>query len=128
MIDKIRLIALYKDRIKVSNADGIDIIKKYSKDERSFFYIDPPYFVKGADLYLNAFKLKDHKKLAGVLRARADVKWLLTYDNEATIRELYSGLEQEPFDLRYSAHLNSRLGSEVMIFSNAIDTHLLNNE
>lgn len=127
MIDKIRLISLYKDRIKVSNADGIDIIKKYSKDERSFFYIDPPYFVKGADLYLNAFKLEDHKKLASVLRARTDVKWLLTYDNEATIRELYSDLEQEPFDLRYSAHLNSRLGSEVMIFSNAIDTRLMKN-
>ena len=63
LIKKIKLIGLYSDRITVLNEDGVDAIERYVKDPKSFFYVDPPYFVKGADLYLNAFKLKDHHRL-----------------------------------------------------------------
>lgn len=54
LIEKIKLIGLYSDRITVLNDDGSDVIAKYAEDPTSFFYVDPPYFVKGADLYLNA--------------------------------------------------------------------------
>lgn len=121
LIEKIRLIAGRKNQITISNMDGIDLIRKYSKKKNSFFYVDPPYFVKGADLYLNAFHYKDHENLAETLNDLKDTKWLLTYDSEPEILALYSQRAYRPFDLKYSAHHNSRLGSELMIFSDSID-------
>ena len=74
LIDKIKLIGLYSDRITVLNEDGADVIERYAEDPSSFFYVDPPYFVKGADLYLNAFKLKDHQRLANSLNKHRSSK------------------------------------------------------
>lgn len=127
LIEKIKLIGLYSDRITVLNDDGSDVIAKYAEDPTSFFYVDPPYFVKGADLYLNAFKLKDHEKLAHTLNKFNQVKWLLSYDNEKDILELYPNREFRVFDLKYSAHHDSKVGSELMIFSDAIDTGIVDN-
>jgi DNA adenine methylase len=127
LIEKIKLIGLYSDRITVLNDDGSDVIAKYAEDPTSFFYVDPPYFVKGADLYLNAFKLKDHEKLAHTLNKFNQVKWLLSYDNEQDILELYPNREFRVFDLKYSAHHDSKVGSELMIFSDAIDTGIVDN-
>ncbi len=120
LIDRINLISLYKERISVTNKDGLKIIEKYAEEPNAFMYIDPPYFVKGANLYLNAFKLKNHQKLANALNAYPNSKWLLTYDNEPEIRELYPNRKQTPFTLKYSIHPNSKAGSEIMIFSDAI--------
>lgn len=125
LIEKIKLIGLYSDRITVLNNDGSDVIAKYAEDPTCFFYVDPPYFVKGADLYLNAFKLKDHEKLANTLNKFNRAKWLLSYDNEQEILELYPSREFRVFDLKYSAHHNSKVGSELMIFSDAIDTGIV---
>lgn len=125
LIEKIKLIGLYSDRITVLNNDGSDVIAKYAEDPTCFFYVDPPYFVKGADLYLNAFKLKDHEKLANTLNKFNRAKWLLSYDNEQEILELYPNREFRVFDLKYSAHHNSKVGSELMIFSDAIDTGIV---
>lgn len=125
LIEKIKLIGLYSDRITVLNEDGADVIERYAKDSRSFFYVDPPYFVKGADLYLNAFKLKDHQKLANSLNKHNKAKWLLSYDNEKDILDLYPDRQYRIFDLKYSAHHNSKVGSELMIFSDVIDMGII---
>jgi DNA adenine methylase len=127
LVDKIKLISLYRDRITVLNMDGLEVIEKYAHLNTSFFYVDPPYFVKGADLYLNAFKLEDHKKLAGVLNKHIEAKWLLSYDNEKAILDLYPDLNYEVFSLKYSAHINTKSGSELMILSNAIDKEIIDN-
>lgn len=125
LAEKIRLIGASHSKITVLNRDGIDIINDYAKDKDAFFYIDPPYFVKGTELYLNAFKYDDHSKLALMLNEHKDLNWILTYDNEPEILEFYHGREYRPFDLRYSAHHNSRLGSELMIFSDTIDVTII---
>ena len=125
LIEKIKLIGLYSDRITIINEDGADVIERYAKDPKGFFYIDPPYFVKGADLYLNAFKLKDHQKLANSLNTHSKAKWLLSYDNEKEILDLYPDRQHRTFDLKYSAHHNSKVGSELMIFSDAIDLDIV---
>lgn len=125
IIQKIRLINEKKDRITVTNENGVDIIKKYAAVKNSFFYVDPPYFIKGADLYLNAFGLKDHESLAQTLNNYSNAKWLLTYDSEPEILELYKGINYRPFDLSYSAHHNTKSGSELMFFSNAIDLSII---
>lgn len=127
IIDKIRIISLYKKRIMVLNEDGVSVITKYADDPKSFFYVDPPYFVKGADLYLNAFKISDHQKLAKTLLENKNSKWLLSYDNEQEILDLYPGQAYEVFSLKYSAHHNTKSGSELMIFSDAIDESIIKN-
>lgn len=125
LIEKIKLIGLYSDRITVLNEDGVDVIERHVKDPKSFFYVDPPYFVKGADLYLNAFKLKDHHRLATSLNKHRKAKWILSYDNEKDILNLYPNRECRTFDLRYSAHHNSKIGSELMIFSDAVNMNIV---
>lgn len=125
LIEKIKLIGLYSDRITVLNEDGVDVIERYAKDLNSFFYVDPPYFVKGSDLYLNAFKLEDHQRLADSLNRHNKAKWLLSYDNEKRILDLYLDRNHRAFGLKYSAHHNSKVGSELMIFSDAIDMSII---
>lgn len=121
LVDKLKLIALYSERITVLNDDGAAVIERFAKSDNSFFYVDPPYFRKGADLYLNAFKLADHQKLAETLIKHVNAKWLLSYDDESVIRELYRDQPQEVFSLKYSAHHESKYGMELMIFSDGID-------
>jgi DNA adenine methylase len=121
LIQKIKLISSNRDRITVTNKDGVDVIREYAQLDSSFFYVDPPYFVKGADLYLNAFKTKNHEELANVLNELHDTKWLLTYDSEPEIQALYAQRNYRPFDLKYSAHHNTKMGSELMIFSDVIN-------
>jgi DNA-methyltransferase len=89
LIKKIELIGLYSNKITVLNETGVDVIERYAKDPRSFFYIDPPYFVKGTRLYLNAFQIEDHRRLACSLNKHNKAKWLLSYDNEQQILDLY---------------------------------------
>lgn len=125
IIDKLKLLSLYRDRITVLNEDGVEVIKKYAKKDNSFFYVDPPYYVKGAELYLNSFKHEDHQKLADILNRFDTAKWLLSYDNDENILNMYSDFEHEVFSLKYSAHHNTKSGSELMIFSDAINTELL---
>ena len=83
--------------------------------------------MKGAELYLNAFQLKDHQKLAYFLNKRNKAKWLLSYDNEQDIINLYSDRQHRTFNLRYSAHHGSKEGSELMIFSDAINMNIIDN-
>ncbi len=121
IIDKIKLIAFYRDRITVSNCDGIEVIRKYRNNSHAFLYVDPPYYAKGADLYMNAFSPDDHRKLAKILNKSLGAKWILTYDNVPRIRELYAQRKIDSFSLNYSAH-HATTATELMVFSDAICT------
>ncbi len=116
---RIRELAFYKNRISVSNRDGIDLVKEYLKRENTFVYLDPPYYEKGSTLYLNHYKNADHKALASQLNCRKDAHWLLTYDNRTEIRSLYLGRHIIDFTLNYNAY-ELRRGKEIMICSDAI--------
>jgi DNA adenine methylase len=102
--------------------DGLDIIKKYSHRKKVFFYIDPPYYNKGALLYLNAFDHQKHLLLAEALNSTTSAKWVLSYDNVQEIRQMYLpyGRKYITYSLRYSVHSDTKFGSELMIFSDAI--------
>ncbi len=107
-------IAEYRDRIFVTDKDGIDFVKDQDAS-RTFYFIDPPYFEKGKTLYLNALDKEYHKRLAYQLRSMANNAWVLTYDDCREIRQLYRGWATiRPFGLRYAAS-ERRSGSEIMI-------------
>jgi|ERR1043166_6548909 DNA adenine methylase len=116
---RIRRIALYKDRISVFNLDAIDLLNSQvdalSRKERRFVYLDPPYYAKGRDLYLNYYEHDDHARLAGHMRRQTKFPWVMSYDNVPQIAALYKDLRQIRFGLDYTAR-ERHAGTELMIF------------
>jgi len=118
LIKRINRIESFKDRINISNLDGINFIKKMNRSKGDIFiYLDPPYLQKGADLYMNYYSLKDHSNLAKNVEL-IKKKWLVSYDNHEFILNLYSNHRKVLYRLSQSA--SNRIGDEILIFSDRI--------
>lgn len=118
LIKRVRRIESFKNRINVSNLDGIGFIKKMNRiSENVFIYIDPPYVQKGADLYMNFYSQKDHEKLAKNVDL-INKRWLVSYDNTEFIISLYK--EHRKVLYRLSQAASNRIGDEIIIFSNKL--------
>lgn len=72
---------------KCTNLDFTDVIN--DNENKAVIYLDPPYYVKGNDLYQHGFSIEDHKRLAKTLK-NTNHKWILSYDDCFEIRELYN--------------------------------------
>jgi DNA adenine methylase len=120
---RIRRAALYSDRIDLFNLDATDFLRnhvsKANMASRSFAYLDPPYFAKGSQLYLNSYRPEDHRNLARYLKQEAKFLWVMSYDDVPEIRALYRDFRQVAFDLGYSAR-DRRVGKELLIFKKSI--------
>jgi DNA adenine methylase len=115
LINRIRKIAEKKDQITLSNLDGLEFIKKMnSKKEPVFIYLDPPYYQKGADLYMNYYTNSDHERLSKHVHKIKD-NWMVSYDNHDFILNLYAQQKKVTYKLSQSA--SNRIGDEVLIFS-----------
>ncbi|PKN17707.1 MAG: DNA methyltransferase [Deltaproteobacteria bacterium HGW-Deltaproteobacteria-6] len=121
MLDRISLIAKYKNRIKLFNWDASEIIKTIipGLPSKSLIYFDPPYFNKGKSLYKNYYSLGDHAHIAALIRV-LKYPWIVTYDNVPEIRKLYKGEPYAKYDISYSAHISRIRGSEVMFYNNLV--------
>lgn len=119
LIRRISRIAEYSDRIHLSNLDALQLINDLclKLSEKTLFYFDPPYYVKGKGLYLNHYNDENHREIAAVIKKLNRYKWIISYDNVEFITSLYSDFRQQIFELNYSAS-NSGKGKEVMVFSN----------
>lgn len=118
LIGRILKIASYKEKIELRNSDAIDLIKSLKKTlpEKSLFYFDPPYYIKGKDLYLNFYQDKDHIRVAEEIAKLNKQKWIVTYDSVPSITNLYTDFRQVKYSINYSAARASK-GEELMIFS-----------
>lgn len=102
IIARIKKIASYSSQITVEFGDALDFVNS-NKDHRNiFFYLDPPYFIKGESLYRYFYKLKEHKELAKALSG-ANFKWLLSYDDHHVIEFLYEDFHIKRHVFQYSA-------------------------
>ena len=121
LISKIKLIAKYKDKIKLHNLDAIDLINKIKNKlpKKSLIYLDPPYYCKGKELYMNYYDYEDHKKISEVIKKLTNLKWVITYDDVGQINDLYKGFDNYSYLLNYSV-ANSGKGKEIIIFSKEI--------
>ena len=119
MLERISLIAKYKNRIRLFNQDASEIIKTIipSLPSKCLIYFDPPYFNKGKSLYKNYYSLSDHAHISTLIRS-LPFPWIVTYDNVPEIKELYTGEAYAEYDISYSAHINRIRGSEVMFYHN----------
>lgn len=120
LLERLRLLALYRNRISVSNVDGIDVIEEYCSAANTLIYADPPYFEKAGSLYMNSFTGHDHEELAIAMNSAANANWVLTYDNVPEVPALYRDRRKELVSLNYSAH-HVRSAKEVMVFSDALE-------
>jgi DNA adenine methylase len=119
LIERIELLAKHKNKIRVTNKDGLELIKDYLKHKNTFIYLDPPYYDKGSTLYMNHYQEDDHIALSKELNSNRDSFWLLTYDNKIEIKSLYPDRRVAEFSLNYNAY-ESRIGEEIMILSDVI--------
>jgi DNA adenine methylase len=119
LINRIERIAQYRDRIELYNFDAVELVKSLRKTlpKKSLFYFDPPYYVKGKDLYLNYYKNNDHMNISYEISKVSNQKWIVTYDDVSQIRNLYSDYRNKTFKLFYSAGSTNKEGQEIMIFS-----------
>ena len=118
LIDRIERVAGYADQIDLTNMDAVTLLKRYKRTpvSKTFCYLDPPYYLKGRDLYLNYYGEEDHRNIAETIK-RYKGKWIISYDAVPFIKELYDNYRQKEFYLNYSAG-NPSKGREIMVYSN----------
>lgn len=115
LIKRIELIHKVKDRIFLFNLDVIDFITEVSNvmTQNSVIYLDPPYYNKGKDLYMNHFQHIDHIVLKDYIETLDQYNWIVTYDNTPQINEIYQGIKKKFYNLNYSL-INASKGQEVL--------------
>lgn len=115
---KIETIAKLRSKIKLYNKDAGYLIRTSLTKMKSpmFLNIDPPYVMKGNQLYTNFFTEGDHLNLERVVAKHLGEKfpWIITYDDCILIRELYKQYHMQEYDIAHNAG-GSVLGKELVI-------------
>lgn len=119
LIHRISKIAQYRKHIKVYNKDIRNFIIQVivNNQNNSFVYFDPPYYVKGKELYINYFHDNDHIEIRDYIIQYLQCPWVMTYDAEESISNIYNDYTQCLYNLTYSL-ANKGKSSELIIFSN----------
>ena len=120
LIERIQRVATFADKIELTSMDAVDLIKRYKRTPaaKTFCYLDPPYFVKGRDLYLNYYNKDNHKAIAEAIK-KYKGEWIVSYDAVEFIKDLYEGYRQAEYYLSYSAG-NPSKGLELMVYSDGL--------
>lgn len=118
LIDRITKIATYRKHIKIYNKDIRSFIRivVVNNQLNSFIYFDPPYYTKGKELYINHLQNDDHFEIYQLIIQAINCPWVMTYDNEQRIANMYQEYTQRLYSLTYSL-ANKGKSSELIIFS-----------
>lgn len=127
LIFRIESIAKMKNRIKLTHSDALAFLKfglpKWPK--KSLIYLDPPYYDQGRELYYDYYKPKDHAELAVFIKRNMRGRfWMVSYDNIAAIKKLYSSFRHVVYNVGYTAR-EQRVGKEAMFFSPKLEVPAL---
>ncbi len=116
LIEKIRAIGNRRDCISVYCMDGKQFLTDicHNLPQKTLIYIDPPYVNKGPELYQNSFTKQDHIELSNTIK-RLACNWVVTYDSDKLIKELYSDFSMRNIILGYSAGNQRKSGHEYLI-------------
>ncbi|MBM4013126.1 MAG: DNA adenine methylase [Planctomycetes bacterium] len=85
--------------LRITNLHFRDVMKKTR--EACFVYLDPPYYVKGGQLYAHNMSHEEHVELATLLRD-TPADWRLSYDDCPEVRSLYSWADFRELEIRYT--------------------------
>jgi DNA adenine methylase len=122
LVYRIQSIAKMKNRINLTCTDALEFLKAGISiwPAKTLIYLDPPYYVKGRELYYDFYKPSDHEALARFVIAKlVRQRWVVSYDNVPAVCELYQGCQRLTYGLGYSAR-DRREGAEVIFFSNLL--------
>lgn len=113
---KIRTISTLSSRIDLYNLDAVEFLQNELRHYyKTFINFDPPYVVKGGQLYKNAFTEEDHRLLRDNI-AQCNRKWIVTYDMCNLVDNLYSKFRGSTIDTYYSAN-GAKKAKEYIFFS-----------
>jgi DNA adenine methylase len=115
---RVEAIARLRDKINLTRQDAIKFLAAgvIRWPRETLIYLDPPYFVKGRDLYYDYYEPGDHARVAEFINQSINQqRWMVSYDNVPPIRRLYKTSRRIVYDIGYSARQASQ-GSEVMFF------------
>lgn len=114
LISRVCLIADHHSRISLHQLDAKSFLKDVATQlpEKTLIYLDPPYYVKGGDLYTHHYGHDDHREIAECVE-HISQQWMVSYDDAPSIREFYSKYTCLTYSLSYSAQKRYR-GTEVL--------------
>ena len=119
LIERIERIAAVSNRINLYNKDTSKLlIENQEKFSNCLLYLDPPYYGAGHKLYQNYYDDSDHKEISRIMKKLGGY-WVISYDNEPFIVDLYKNFRPHYFNLTYYAS-SIKQGKEVIFFSKKI--------
>jgi DNA adenine methylase len=98
---RIRTLGRYRNGVTVAEEDGVQVVDRFL-DKHSFVYADPPYLVRGSDLYLDTLTWPDHEQLAALL-CGSTARWMVTYDYDLRVPSLYPNQRRVAFSIAHTA-------------------------
>lgn len=112
---KIGAISARSTDIGLYNMDGAEFVEDVLPTQEGpvFANFDPPYVEKGPGLYANAFGEEDHRRLAETI-AGCPLPWMVTYDEDPLVDEVYAGFDRYDLSVGYSA-ARVRVGNEILV-------------
>jgi DNA adenine methylase len=115
---RITAIAKMRRRINLTHQDALVFLQEGVSrwPGKTLIYLDPPYYVKGSQLYYDYYRHADHERIADFVKTSITAqKWIVSYDNAPAVRGLYHGVHSIVYDIHYSAR-SPRQGAEIMFF------------
>jgi DNA adenine methylase len=123
LASRIAAIARLSSRINLTQQDARVFISQGANawPEKTLIYLDPPYYVKGRELYYDFYNHEDHVLVAQLVQTKLKrQRWIVSYDNTPAICDIYAERRRAIYDIGYSARA-SRKGSEVMFFCDRME-------
>ncbi len=121
LISRIETIADHAEFIHLYQLDAIDLIDNVVSQlpAQTLVYLDPPYYVKGGDLYEHHYRHNDHAAVAEAA-GRIGQHLMVSYDDVPQIRELYAQYQFVSYTLHYCAQ-NRYRGTEAIFLGNTLE-------
>jgi DNA adenine methylase len=95
----------------IENMDFRKLIDKYEPRQGDVWYLDPPYVAatERNDYYIHSFDWNDHIDLCDMCHKIDDSggKFMLSYDNKATVRDMYDKFYITEIPIKYTGQLHS---------------------
>jgi DNA adenine methylase len=115
---RIRRVAKFRKQIYIYNEDALTFLRERPFGSKALVYLDPPYFIHGKSLYLNAYEPNDHDRVSTAV-ARLKNPWVVSYDDVSATRRLYQQWRSRRLSLLHTARA-THIGREVMFFSSSL--------
>ena len=103
---------LSKFKVQCSSYNYEKILEDVTSN--TVIYLDPPYYVRGDQLYQEKFSVEEHENLSQQLK-ELKCNWFLSYDNCPEIRTLYSWANIIEIPVSYTINNNTKKNIELVI-------------